>query len=239
MPPKAILFDLDDTLIHAHVDVENAWLAVAQEFSSELGSLTPVEFSDVASSIARSFWSDADRHSHWRLRIQDARREVVRRTMTRLVAQGREVPSARISNRIADRFTSYREENMYLFADTHEVLDEFRRRGVLLTLITNGASEAQRAKIDRFELAPRFDRIQIEGEHGFGKPDERAYYHALSEYQIAPREAWIVGDNFEWEVIAPQRLGIHSIWVDRNGVGVPEGKKVQPDRVIKTLSELL
>lgn len=239
MLPRAILFDLDDTLIHAHADMENSWRTIANEFAAELGSLEPNEFSDAAQRVAQSFWSDADRHKYWRLRILDARREIVDRTMDSLARSGRRVPSTRVSNQIADRFSEYRTENMHLFADAHDVLDEFGKRGVLLTLITNGASDVQRAKIERFELAHRFDHIQIEGEHAFGKPDERAYHHALKEHQVDPSEAWIVGDNLEWEVVVPQRLGIHSIWVDREGKGVPEGRNIEPDRTIRTLSELL
>jgi putative hydrolase of the HAD superfamily len=59
------------------------------------------------------------------------------------------------------------------FPDAHNVIDALRARGTRLALVTNGASEAQRAKIDRFDLANRFDHFQIEGEHEFGKPDER------------------------------------------------------------------
>ncbi len=83
-----------------------------------------------------------------------------------------------------------------------------------LALITNGAAEPQRAKVIRFALEHRFDHIQIEGEHGFGKPEERAYTHAMAALGVGPRETWMVGDNLEWEVVAPQRLGIHAIWHD-------------------------
>ncbi|WP_293454912.1 HAD hydrolase-like protein [Phenylobacterium sp.] len=48
-------------------------------------------------------------------------------------------------------------------------------------------------------------------EHGFGKPEERAYRHALQALDADPSEVWMVGDNLEWEVAAPQRLGIYSI----------------------------
>jgi hypothetical protein len=46
-------------------------------------------------------------------------------------------------------------------------------------LLTNGGSKGQRLKIDRFDLAPLFDAILIEGEVGFGKPDPRIYTKAL------------------------------------------------------------
>jgi putative hydrolase of the HAD superfamily len=105
--------------------------------------------------------------------------------------------------------------------------------------VTNGASEAQRAKIDRFDLASRFDHIQIEGEHEFGKPDERAYLHALRQLGVDARDTWMVGDNLEWEVAAPQRLGIFGIWFDAAGRGLPRDTHIRPDRIVASLSELL
>jgi putative hydrolase of the HAD superfamily len=49
----------------------------------------------------------------------------------------------------------------------------------------------------------------------------------------------MVGDNLEWEIVAPQRLGIHAIWHDGYGVGLPPDCPVRPDRIIRRLSELL
>ncbi len=128
---------------------------------------------------------------------------------------------------------------MFLFDGAHDVVDWFRVRGVKLALVTNGTSAAQRAKIERFDLEHRFHHIQIEGEHGFGKPEERAYRHALASLGAAPHEAWMVGDNLEWEVVAPQRLGIHAIWHDALGRGLPQDTQAKPDRIIRSLLELL
>ena len=128
---------------------------------------------------------------------------------------------------------------MRLFPDAHEVIDALKSRGTRLALVTNGAAEAQRAKIKRFDLACRFDHIQIEGEHGFGKPEERAYIHAMQRLGIAAGETWIVGDNLEWEVEAPQRLGIYAVWYDGYGTGLPPGCPIRPDRIIRSLAELL
>ena len=69
---------------------------------------------------------------------------------------------------------------MFVFPGAHEAIDTLKTLGVKLALVTNGAADTQRAKVERFELAHRFDHIQIEGEHGFGKPEERAYLHAMA-----------------------------------------------------------
>jgi putative hydrolase of the HAD superfamily len=108
-----------------------------------------------------------------------------------------------------------------------------------MALVTNGSAATQRAKIERFSLAPLFDHIQIEGEAGFGKPDEQAYRHALQALGVEPADAWMVGDHLEWEVAAPQRLGVYAIWHDPYGHGLPPASPVKPDRIIRRLADLL
>jgi putative hydrolase of the HAD superfamily len=56
---------------------------------------------------------------------------------------------------------------------------------------------------------------------------------------VGPQETWMVGDNLEWEIVAPQRLGIYAIWYDGYSTGLPPGCEVRPDRIIRSLPELL
>ncbi len=121
------------------------------------------------------------------------------------------MPSEAIGKALADAYNALHDEELTLFPDAHETLDRLKEVGIKLVLITNGAAEPQRAKIVRFALEHRFDHIQIEGEHGFGKPEERAYTHAMDVLGVGPDETWMVGDNLEWEIVAPQRLGIYAI----------------------------
>jgi putative hydrolase of the HAD superfamily len=156
-----------------------------------------------------------------------------------LAASGHRVLSDDLAIRLADRFSAYREEEMFVFPGAHEAIDRLKTLGVKLALVTNGAADTQRAKVERFELAHRFDHIQIEGEHGFGKPEERAYQHAMAALGVAAPDTWMIGDNLEWEVAVPQRLGIYAIWMDVHGDGLPVGSTAKPDRIIRSLMELL
>ena len=113
-----------------------------------------------------------------------------------------------------------------------------RDAGCRLALLTNGAGPAQRKKIARFGLTDLFDATLIEGELGFGKPDERVYCLALRALGVRPDEAWMVGDNLEWDVGAPQKLGVFSVWIDRAGRGLPTVTDVRPDRIVRALSDL-
>jgi putative hydrolase of the HAD superfamily len=132
-----------------------------------------------------------------------------------------------------------RRQEYRLYPDAHTTVDALRQAGVKLALVTNGASSIQRDKIERFDLAHRFDHIQIEGEFGQGKPELAVYRHALEKIGCEACDAWMVGDNYEWEVVAPQKLGMCGIWYDPFEAGVPAAATAKPTRVIKRLGELV
>ena len=90
----------------------------------------------------------------------------------------------------------------------------------------------------RFELADLFDVILVEGELGFGKPDERVYKRALTALGVKPADAWMVGDNLEWDVAAPQKLGMSGVWIDARGRGLPVQSAAKPDYIVRSLAEL-
>jgi len=114
-----------------------------------------------------------------------------------------------------------------------------RGRGVPLALVTNGDAGHQRRKIAQHDLKRFFDVLVIEGEMGVGKPEEIVYRYALSKLRVKAEEAWMVGDNLEWDVVAPQRLGLRGVWVDGPGQGLPKGADAAPHRIIRAFPELL
>lgn len=235
--PPAILIDLDDTILSAYGRPDIAWNTVATEFATDLAPLSPEQVAIAIVDSGRKFWATAE--PAWRLKLADARHEVVRAGFSALAGAGHTAPSLEIASRLADRYTAYREEEMFIFPGAHDAIDALKAHGVKLALVTNGAAGIQRAKVERFALTHRFDHIQIEGEHGFGKPDDRAYHHAMQALGVTAPETWMVGDNLEWEVEVPQRLGIYAIWMDVHGEGLPQGSRVKPDRIIRSLAELL
>ncbi|HJQ58035.1 MAG TPA: HAD family hydrolase [Vineibacter sp.] len=235
--PSAILFDLDDTIIQAYAQPDEAWGRLLARFADRLDGLgDPASLAQTRRTIldeARSFWGDPVNAARWRLDIAAARRQVVRRAFARL-----ERSDVTLADTIGDAFTDMRREEYKLFPDALSTIDRLRAAGVRLALITNGPSETQRAKVARFDLERRFDHIQIEGEFGKGKPEPEVYTHALARLGVVAGEAWMIGDNVEWEVVAPQRLGMRGIWYDPHGLGLPADSPVRPDRILARLSEI-
>lgn len=235
--PRAMLIDMDDTVLSAYGRPDIAWNIVATEFAGEFAPLSPQQVAAAIVASGRKFWAKAE--AEWRLKLAEARHEVVKGGFSALAAAGETALPTDLAIRIADRFSAYREEQMFVFPGAHEAIDALKAYGVKLALVTNGAAAPQRAKVERFALTHRFDHIQIEGEQGFGKPDERAYLHAMQALGVTAAETWMVGDNLQWEVVVPQRLGIYAIWIDAHGEGLPADSSIKPDRIIRSLTELL
>jgi putative hydrolase of the HAD superfamily len=65
------------------------------------------------------------------------------------------------------------------------------------------------------------------------------YRHVLAALKARPSEAWRVGDNLEWDVAAPQRLGLRGVWVNAHGPGLPMRTSTRPDIMIPAFTEIL
>jgi putative hydrolase of the HAD superfamily len=226
--------DLDDTLIDYSSDIVPARRAVCAEAAVRAHGLGAKALFDAISRKRDWFWSDPERHRVDRADLAAASRSIVHDS---LVGLGFDLPD--LARDVAESYRDLRRDGATILPDSEACLGRIRRKGIGLALVTNGAGADQRAKIEQFDLARYFDHILIEGDLGFGKPDRRFYETAMEALGSRPGETWCVRDNLEWEVAAPQGLGIYSVWVDRPGSGVPQGTEVVPDRIIRTLSELM
>ena len=233
--PKALLVDMDDTVIMYGAASVGVWREVCRAHASELPGWSVDELVEGIDSYRRWFWADPDRHRRGRLADSDH----ISRQMVLGAFERMGIDAPEVGRRMGDRYTRRRYERIRPFPGAIDALVALREAGVRLALVTNGDALGQRDKIDRFDLERYFDCVLVEGEFGAGKPDERVYLHALECLDAQPSEAWMIGDNLEWEVAAPQRLGIKGIWHDHDNRGLPPNSDITPDRIVQSLTELV
>lgn len=231
--PKAIIFDLDDTILDTTLSADRLWSRTAEQFADRAG-VDAAAFDRQMKLSREWFWSDPERNRVGRLDLDKARAGCVEHALRELNAS-----DTALADEIAGWFTQRRITAMRPFDGAIKAIKTLKQAGVKLALISNGKGETQREKVVRFELEPLFDCIILEGEFGAGKPDRRVFDHALKELGVEPGEAWMVGDNLHWEVAAPQALGMKGIWLDWRGAGLPDDTDIVPDRIIRTIAELI
>lgn len=116
------------------------------------------------------------------------------------------------------------EPNIYLLEDSVcGVLDELKRLGYSLAVVTNGFTKYQLPVMDVLKLTEHFDLIVTPQEVGYAKPDNRVYGSVLELGDIHAH----VGDRIDHDVISANAIGVRSIWIYRH---LPDSlKELEPD----------
>src|SRR6202042_1916190 len=110
--PRAMLIDMDDTILSAYGRPDIAWNKIAAEFAAELAPLPPQQVAAAILTFARQFWATAD--AAWRLKLTEARQLTVKGGFAALGAAHRTILSDDLAVRLADRFTIFREEEAFV-----------------------------------------------------------------------------------------------------------------------------
>jgi putative hydrolase of the HAD superfamily len=226
-PLEAVLLDLDDTILDNAAGLDAAWSTVASELAKALGDVEPAQVRAQIELASDWFWTDDERHRKGRLDMPGSRRAVLARALESL---GR--PNASLAAEVGALYSKLRDEMLAPFDGALAALSRLRERAPALGLVTNGAADAQRAKIERFDLARFFDVIVVEGEAGCGKPDRRVFERALAGAGASPERALMAGDNYECDVLGALHAGIHAVWIVRErpyrAVGAPIERPAPP-----------
>jgi putative hydrolase of the HAD superfamily len=233
-PPKAIFFDLDDTLLAYGAAAKLAWEEMCHRYAVRVNGGDAVGLNQAIRVRADWFWRDATRHRQGRCAMVATRASIIA-----FAIQSFGVDDPTLAHEMAAVMTTLHGEYMQPFPGAISMLEQLRAAGIRLGLITNGDKILQYQKIDRFALRDHFEILLVEGEFGVGKPDLTVFQHALQALKLAPQQAWMVGDNLAFDIAPAQQLGIRAIWHDHRQVGLPEDATIEPDLIIHEITDIL
>jgi putative hydrolase of the HAD superfamily len=108
---------------------------------------------------------------------------------------------------------------------------------IRLALITNGASDTQRAVLRALGIEQRFDAVIVSGETGVAKPDPAIFELALEGLGARAEESWHVGDNLVVDVAGARAAGLTAVWLNRNGQTRADAA-AEPDLEVVSLLDL-
>lgn len=128
----------------------------------------------------------------------------------------------------------------HIEAETQPALDDLRRQGYRLGLISNAADDANVQRlVDKAGLRPYFDVLLTSAAQGIRKPHPRIFQTALQTWPALPAQAVMVGDMLSADIQGANNLGIYSVWVTRR-VTFPNAPapSLWPDAILENVGEL-
>jgi putative hydrolase of the HAD superfamily len=254
MAVRAVLFDLDDTLVAQDSSDDEALRAAA--------ALLPIDRKSAAATLvetvrrqARMLWYDAPTGPYCRavgisaLEAMWARFDTPQPQIAALAAwaptfriavwrqavQACGVTDPVLPSQMLMTFQQTRRRLQTVFPDALPVLTALRPR-YRLALVTNGAPDLQRTKIGASGLGEWFEVMVVSGEQGVGKPDPRIFTATLARLQLTARDVVMVGNSLDHDIAGARAAGVGSVWINRVGEQPPVERV--PDAVITGLGEL-
>ncbi len=254
MKPKAILLDLDDTLILEEPLALEAFFASAELLYQSRG-IDRDKFVESIRNRARELWHGLPTRpytkrvaiSSWEGLWADFTAEGTEQEQLRELKEYYQVHSwerALADFGIADEVlartlsTTFREERRkrhHLFDDAIPLLEKLQGT-YPLALVTNGSPCLQREKIKGSGIGHYFDSITISGDLYTRKPEKEVFHAALDGVNAQPHEAVMIGNSLDSDILGANQLGIYSIWLNRDNQ--PNDTGIIPDAEIRSLSEI-
>jgi putative hydrolase of the HAD superfamily len=230
-PVEAVSFDLDDTL-RDPIGAAAALRRTAERLSGVIG-IAADNLLDANAIEWAALWPEVE--DAWTLGAmsgEEVTREAWRRTLGRCGFH-----DAQAERRATELHRAAIRNSQRLFADATRLLDRLDGR-IRLALITNGASDTQRATLRALDLERRFDAVVISGEVGVAKPDPAAFQLVCDELGTDPAATWHVGDNLVTDIAGAKGAGLVTVWLNRRRMVPPSGL-VEPDFEVGSLDDLM
>ena len=200
---EAVLFDYGDTLFHFRYEQRTHRRALERlvEVMELAGIDQPALFDEFTVRFQRAL---AERGEHAEMDYAGLVREV-------LAAFGVSVDDQRLMRGLHAEHRAW-DVSRQLHPSTIALLDELRRRGLRVGLVSNAFDPPSfmHEDLELAGIATRIDAAVFSSELGLRKPHPAIYRSVLERLSVDPKRALFVGDRLLEDVVGPRRLGMRT-----------------------------
>jgi putative hydrolase of the HAD superfamily len=189
---KAVLFDLDGTLLDRDASVEQF---IAIQYDRLINHLSHISKSDY---IAR--FTELDCHGHvWKDKVyQELVEEFKIKGLTWQM--------------LLQDYEQQFQNHCIPFLGLVEMLILLKKQDYLLGIISNGWGEFQTHAIEGLGIKSYFDVILISDFEQIRKPQPEIFHRAAQRLGVMSQDCIFVGDNPEADIIGAKNAGMKTIW---------------------------
>ena len=203
---KAVLFDLDDTLVNSKKAEYNAIC----EFKKMYSEFDKVEDDDFAKMWNKITMQSYEKYHKGEISFEELRMKRMQGLFNNyLIALSEKEAKIKFKD-----YQSIYEKNWILFDDAEETLIKLKEK-YKLAILSNGDGKQQRKKIEYTGLNKYFSDIVISSEVGYSKPEKEIFEIACKAVNLTPRNCAMIGDKYQVDIEGAINAGMHGIWVNR------------------------
>lgn len=254
MSIKAVIFDLDDTLVIEKASAEAALLAACsiahkkyvisreelsetvQQKARELSETCPARHYCVSIGLGprEGLWArfEGDEPN---LKILRQWAPAFRRQAWSQALAEFGIKDNSLSEQLSAKFQTERRSRNIAYPDAEPALRQVKGR-YKLAIVSNGPTDLQLWKLEDSGLEVYFDVVVIAGQVGIAKPDTRIFEAVLEKLGLKAKQAVMVGNKLATDIGGAQQAGIKAVWLNRDKT--ENNNTAKPDYEISNLNEL-
>lgn len=237
---KAVIFDLDDTLISWEKLAHMSWREFNRpkydrihDLVTQWGHTLPPkeQFADVINELNRQSWEKA---------LETGRAEGLAAVLLRGLAFCGVDTADLTPQPILEAYQWEPLPGVVPFPDAHAVLEAIQAQGYKIGLITNAYQPMwmRDNELAHYDLLRFFTARITSGDTGFLKPHPAVYWRMLGLLNLMPHEAIFVGDRPTHDIQGAHSVGMTAVLMAPPYLNHDLGGQT-PDFTIASLSELL
>ena len=103
----------------------------------------------------------------------------------------------------------------FLYDDVRETLTELKKK-YKIAILSNGNKTSQRRKLSTIDIYDLLDYSLISGEFTHRKPDKEIFEYTAKQLGLETNECVYVGDNYKIDVLGSKNAGMLPVFISRN-----------------------
>lgn len=189
---KAILFDLDETLMDRSTSIKRFLQVQHAKFIRSFNGISMEAYSNRFIEIESHglVWKD----------------KVYQTLVSEFQIQGLSW------EQLVEDYVLNLHKSCVLYDNVMTTLEVFKKKGYQFGLITNGLYAVQWPNIQALGLAPFFSSILISEKEGIKKPDAAIFHRGISQLNVACERAVFIGDHPISDIKGAKEAGLKTIW---------------------------
>ena len=206
-PPRAVFFDIGDTVLRANPSWEGVYTLALDEYGVSVSS-------EALRDALRSTYH------HGRYGLEEGFEATPETSFRRTVEMDQAALDQLGVGPMPDEFFRRLSElfmlvsSWHVFPDAMPALEALRERGMIIGAVSNWIWQLPEL-LHSLELLAHFDFVAASARVGYEKPQRGIFEHALQEAKVRPEEAIHVGDHVDADVQGAIAVGIAPVLIDR------------------------
>lgn len=211
--PKAIFFDLDETLVENVTSIQDLFANIYGDFNRDLGEHNRDAFFTTLRPIIGGFWNSMF------LRDETPEQLLCQAFTDSILALNMHTneQSKVLGERMFEQFCYNSRNNVRFHEGAEHTLEQLRNQGFTTGIITNGIERLQLGKIEQLDLQHKVDHVIVSAQARAHKPHAKVFELALQRANASAEHAWQIGDHATNDVAGAIRAGMSGVFYDPDG----------------------